>query len=108
MMDQTPEGGLPPAARMKGADLVTEGIITLTRALGYLESMNLEGKDPAADLANFLLESDTIHFLEGSSLNSANFDPKLDNDFDIRRNVVRKLSDVLMKKYLKKVTVQRI
>ncbi|MDR3134892.1 MAG: serine/threonine-protein phosphatase [Deltaproteobacteria bacterium] len=101
-------GGIPPLSFMDGVDLVTEGLLTLTRAVRYLETEDLGQADAAGSLARFLLGNDIIHFMEGTGVNLANFDPAQAIDFDIRRNIVKKLGDILEGKYLRKVRIQRV
>jgi hypothetical protein len=103
-----PAGDLPPQLLMPGVDLVTEGILTLTRALTYLENRQLGRRDPAGALTDFMLASDVIHFMVGVKLNQAHYDPRQPVDFEIRREVIRKITSVLKDKYLKKTTVQYI
>ncbi len=62
------EGKLPSISYMKGIDLVTEGILTLTRIYEYLE--NSENSDDAAGkLIKFMLNTDCITFMVGAKLN---------------------------------------
>lgn len=100
---------MPPLSVMDGVDLVTEGILTLTRAVRMLEENKLLPiDDPAARLASMLLESDVIEFVVGSRINEAHQDPKLPMDLEIRRNIVRRLADVLEKHYLKETSINCI
>jgi len=97
---------IPPLSVMDGVDLVTEGILTLTRAARMLEEQKtLPAHDPAARLASVLLESDVIEFVVGSRINEAHQDPKLPMDLEIRRNIVRRLAGVLEKNYLKETSI---
>ncbi|KXS56612.1 MAG: hypothetical protein AMR96_01610 [Candidatus Adiutrix intracellularis] len=97
---------LPPTAEMPGVDLITEGSLTLTRTLEYLDSGQMERLDAAGQLVAFLLKSDLLIFMVGSKLNQANYAPRQPADFEIRRNLVRHLADILEKKYLKKVNIR--
>lgn len=98
-------GKLPAISYMDGIDLVTEGILTLTRTLEYLESGNFND-DAAGDLSKFMLNSDCITFMVGAKLNQAHYDPNLPIEIEIRKNVIKKMADVLEQKYFKKVTIQ--
>lgn len=100
-------GGLPGIYTMKGVDLVTEGILTLTKTLEYLED-NKDGKDAACKLKDFMLNSDCIHFLVGAQVNQAHYDPNLPVEIEIRKNIIKKITKILEEKYLKKVTLQFI
>lgn len=101
-------GNLPACAKMEGIDLITEGILTLTQAVEYLEGAPMNEKDAAAKLITFLLDSDCIHFMVGAKLNQAHYDPNLPIELEIRKNVIKKMAKILEEKYMKKVTVQFI
>lgn len=100
-------GKLPGLSKMQGVDLVTEGILTLTKTSEYLETEKYEN-DSAKALTEFMLDSDCINFLVGSQMNKAHYDPGLPIEIEIRKNVVKKISKVLEEKYLKKTTIQFI
>ncbi len=100
-------GKLPSCSYMEGVDLVTEGILTLTQALEYLEAGETTGIDNAAGkLVEFLLDSDCINFMVGAKLNQAHYNPALPIEIEIRKNIIKKISSVLQDKYFKKVSVQ--
>jgi len=101
-------GDLPPIAQMDGVDLVTEGILTLTRAADYLERDELNHKDAAGLLVNFLLESDIIEFMVGAMLNQAHYDPSLPIEIEVRRTVIKKIKTLLENKYFKQVVINYI
>jgi len=103
----TNSGKLPGLSRMEGVDLVTEGILTLTKTLEYLQRGEFN-KDAAGTLMNFLLDSDVINFLVGAQMNKAHYDPNLPIEIEIRKNVIKQMAHVLEEKYLKKVNVQFI
>ncbi|MDR1534592.1 MAG: serine/threonine-protein phosphatase [Planctomycetota bacterium] len=97
---------VPPASLMEGVDLVTEGIITLTRAAGRLENPEAEHEEDAAGrLVDLLLDSDSVEFLAGTRINEAHQDPSLPADLDIRRNILRRICEVLKTRYLKEVSL---
>ena len=100
-------GKLPSCSYMDGVDLVTEGILTLTQALEYLETGQTIGIDNAAGkLVEFLLDSDCINFMVGAKLNQAHYNPALPIEIEIRKNIIKKMAVVLQDKYFKKVNVQ--
>lgn len=101
----TNSGKLPGISEMAGVDLVTEGILTLTKTLEYLESGNFE-ENAAKILMDFLLDSDVINFLVGAQMNKAHYDPNLPVEIEIRKNIIKQIAKVLEEKYLKKVNVQ--
>ena len=98
-------GKLPAISYMEGIDLVTEGILTLTKACEYLETGEVNN-DAAGDLVKFMLDTDCITFMVGAKLIQAHYDPNLPIEIEIRKNVIKKISDILENKYYKKVTVQ--
>lgn len=101
-------GKLPAVSFMDGVDLVTEGVLTLTKTLEYLESGLCDIDNAAAKLVKFLSDSDCINFLVGAKLNQAHYDPALPVEIEIRKTIVKKIANVLRDKYLKKVDVQYI
>jgi len=104
-----PGGGLPPPARMDGADLVTEGILTLGRCAVLLEThrtFEAQPPSPALDLILAFLDADRIRFLVGTRVNEAHQDPQLPLELEIRRNVVKKIVGLLTDKFLKEVELE--
>ena len=97
-------GKLPNVSYMKGVDLVTEGILTLTKTAEYLENNSFKD-DAAGKLMKFFLESDEIKIMAGVCLNQAHYDPKLPVEIEIRKNVVKQIAKILEEKYTKKVDV---
>ena len=101
----TNSGKLPGLSEMRGVDLVTEGILTLTKTLEYLENGKPE-ENAAKILMDFLLDSDVINFLVGAQMNKAHYDPNLPIEIELRKNIIKQMAKVLEEKYLKKVNVQ--
>ncbi len=99
-------GKLPAISYMDGIDLVTEGILTLTKTLEYLENGTFDIDNAAGKLVKFLLDSDCINFMVGAKLNQAHYDPALPIEIEIRKNIVKKMAKALQDKYFKKVSVQ--
>jgi hypothetical protein len=106
---------IPPISVMDGADLVTEGIITLGRVSEILEqgalqgtvtTQDLERPNGATKIVELLLDSDRVTFLLGTRINEAHQDPNMPVELEIRRNVVKKIQKLLMEYYLKDVTVR--
>jgi len=65
---------VPPVARLEGVDLVTEGVITLGRAIERLRGARSirdlpRGEDGATQLARQLLMADRIRFIIGQAIN---------------------------------------
>lgn len=101
-------GDVPPTADMKGFDLVTEGTITLSRALSALEedaSIDEMPDNAVKRLMRILLDSDIIEFVVGTKINDAHQDPALPKELEIRRNLMKQFCRVLEKKYLKSTKI---
>lgn len=102
---------LPPSSKMKGIDLVTEGIITLGSLSSILEQgtpKNLDQKGPHWDMFRMILDADIIDLVAGTKINIAHQDPTLPVELEIRRNVVKKLASLLETKYMKTVNLKFI
>lgn len=102
-------GDIPPVSTMEGVDLITEGILTLTRAAQFLEQGSIpQESNGAAQLAELLRDSDAISFLVGTKINEAHQDPSHPAELEIRRNIVKRVAKVLQDKYLKEVSLQYV
>jgi hypothetical protein len=100
---------LPPLSYMPGIDLVTEGILTLTKVTRLLKDYNSAssvGKGPADRIVNLFRESDEILFIIGTRINIAHQDPSLPVDLEIRRTVVKRMAKILEEKFLKEVRIE--
>ncbi len=98
---------VPPASRMEGIDLVTEGMLTLSRVATILEKrLNLADlpDDPAKRFAEILLDSDQVHFLVGTKINEAHQDPNIPVEIGIRRTIIGRLRKALEEIYLKETS----
>lgn len=103
------KGMLPACSKMEGVNLITEGILTLTKVLEYLnEGYDRWPDDAAGRLIELLLDSDVIEFMIGSKLNQAHYDPDLPLELEIRKNVVKQLEKILSGRYIKKVNLKFI
>lgn len=100
---------LPPVSHMEGTELITEGILTLSKVneilKGYNQSTKM-GKGPADEIVKLILDSDEIHFLSGTKINVAHQDPTLPMDLELRRTVVHRITRVLEEKFLKEVSMR--
>jgi len=106
----TPE--VPPIARLPGVDLVTEGILTLTRLRDLLHVGTDRGAvrfqvDGASSLLRLLLEVDHVHFLLGQAVNPAHQNPDLPHHLGIRVGIVHEIVEELRQRG-KEVTVEEI
>jgi serine/threonine protein phosphatase PrpC len=111
MVDLSSVGtGIPPIASLKGIDLVTEGILTLSGALERIKKKvagdELKSRgDGASRLANLLLSADSIKFVVGQAINPSHQNPQMPAVLAMKRNVVESLS-LLLKEREKEVTVE--
>jgi hypothetical protein len=102
---------LPPVSYMDGIDLVTEGILTLSKVANILKDYTpnyTPGKGPADRIYRLLRESDEIHFIIGTRINIAHQDPNLPVELEIRRTVVKRIAKLLEQKFLKSVNLSFI
>lgn len=95
---------LPPIGQLKGVDLVTEGILTISQAIEILRKSNCDvsrlpsDRNGAALLAREILEADSIFFLVGQKINEFYQNPLLPKNISIRRNIVEDLVKLLQEK----------
>lgn len=102
---------VPPASIMEGIDLVTEGMLTLSKVVS-----NLEKKVPTIRLPNdvvkkyieLMLDSDQVHFIVGTKINEAHQDPSIPVDIGIRRTLIERLRRALEDNYLKETSIEYI
>ena len=97
--------GIPPTSEIEGVDLVTEGVITMNRVVGYAhdfigENTQYEtwsyGHDGASMICRLLFEEATdINFYVGRAVNPAHQDPDLPINFHIKMRLVDELSEAL-------------
>ncbi len=101
---------IPPPSTMEGADLVTEGILTLGRVAELLEGGATAGNstNAATKLVDLLLDSDRIEFLVGTRINEAHQDPNMPVELEIRRSIVKRIARALEERYLKETSVRFI
>ena len=105
---------IPPIAHIKGIDLTTEGVITMTQVLKYAQNYLTDNvcyydwstkKDGASQIARMLFEEATdINFLVGRAMNPAHQNPGLPINFSLKMRIVEELSECL-KKMGKKIKV---
>lgn len=108
---------VPPTAHIPGIDLVTEGVLTIGKALDYLkeytdpnvghdDSFRLNKKDGATLLCRMLLEDCTeVRFLVGRALNPAHQNPGMPVSLGLKLNLIKELAKEL-EKTGKKVTTE--
>lgn len=98
---------VPPMAEIEGVDLVTEGVITISRVLEYAKDYLKDndkyekwscGRDGASRIARMLFEDATdVNFFVGRAVNPAHQNPDLPITFNIKMRLVEELSDCLGK-----------
>ena len=93
---------VPPIGEISGIDLVTEGMLTLTRVRDHLQSRYHDGEyidstDGAARLLRILMGVDQIHFLVGCAVNPVNKCPPCAGEVPVRLSVVREIAKELEK-----------
>ena len=100
---------VPPTAHIPGIDLVTEGVLTIGKALDYLkeytdpnvghdDSFRLNKKDGATLLCRMLLEDCTeVRFLVGRALNPAHQNPGMPVSLGLKLNLIKELAKELEK-----------
>jgi hypothetical protein len=106
---ETIDESLPPISYVAGIDLVTEGILTLSKVVRILEeySSNYQLKNGPADrIIKMFLNSDEIHILNGTNVNVAHQDPNLPIELEIRRTVIKRIAKLLEEKLLKVVDIE--
>ena len=99
---------IPPIAYMDGIELVTEGVLTLNRALQLLRRyvknetvsetffLELDKQNGASMVAKMLIEDCTeLHLYVGKAINGAYQNPGLPFDLGIRQNLVEQLKSVV-------------
>lgn len=90
---------VPPCGEIDGVDLVTEGVLTISRALDVLKQSNhveeIQGKDGASELARVLLDSDNIRFIVGKAINPVYQNPDLPIDYGFKMRLVESLEQYL-------------
>jgi len=102
---------LPPSSKMEGIDIVTEGVLTLSKVTHLLNNLNINsntqfGKGPADQICKLLLDSDEIYLLVGTKINENHHDPNLPVEIEIRRNLIRRLTQVLSDKFMKVINIK--
>ncbi len=100
-----PDPDVPPISTLAGVDLVTEGVVTLSKVLTYaedfLDTASLapkwqSGKDGASRIARMLFEDATdISFFVGRAINPAHQNPNLPITFSVKQQLIQALGDCL-------------
>lgn len=98
---------VPPTANIRGLDLVTEGVLTMSHTFKLLRQFDegdidaeffeaLDADNGGARLARILLEECTeLNFFVGKANNQANYDNNQLFDISVRRNLVVQIRDAM-------------
>ncbi len=96
---------LPPVGKIEGVDVVTEGVITMSRVLNFAKDYLEENEtynewgvenDGASTIARLLIEEATdINFFVGRAINPAHQNPNIPINFNIKMNIVEELASCL-------------
>ena len=96
---------VPPTATIEGLDLVTEGVLTIGKALGLLKRYEkdefdesffeeLDADNGAAKLAKYIIEECTeLNLFVGKAMNVAHQNSNLPFNLSVRMNLVEQLKE---------------
>lgn len=100
---------IPPIGFIEGVDLVTEGVLTLTRTLDILQEYcekdadsyyfhRIDAENGAAMLARLLLEDCThLKLFIGTAINPAHQNPNLPADLSIKLKLIDRLAELMQR-----------
>ena len=100
---------IPPTAHIDGLDLVTEGVLTLSRTLTLLKRylqddvdesffLELDKDNGGSQIAKLIIEEcSVLHMYVGKAINEAHQNPGLPFDLSIRMNLVEQIKDTVQK-----------
>ena len=94
---------VPPIGSIDGIDLVTEGILTLSKTIENLKDnvllKDLQYKiDGASSLIRSLMGVDAIKILVGQAMNPAHQEPRMPVELGIKTHIAQQLADELIKR----------
>ncbi len=102
---------IPPPSSMKGADLISEGMLTLSRVAEILEQkedISITSSNAATMMVEILLDSDSVHFMVGTKINEAHQNPDMPVEMGIRRTIVQRIIHALEENYLKETSLEYV
>lgn len=98
---------VPPMAEIEGVDLVTEGVITMSKVVDYAKDYLKDNKsytqwsykkDGASQIARLLFEEATdINFYVGRAVNPAHQNPELPFHYSVKIKLIEELEKCLKK-----------
>ncbi|MBR3125833.1 MAG: SpoIIE family protein phosphatase [Mogibacterium sp.] len=106
--DKSPAGNLPPASKIEGIDLVTEGMLTLSEVARRLTSGTLlkhMSEDAAKRMIALLRETDQVEIIVGTKINDDVDDPSMAAKIGLRFPTVDEIRRALIKNYFKECEV---
>ena len=99
---------VPPTAEIDGIDLVTEGVLTLNKALGLLKRyasddidadffIELDMGNGASEIARIIIEEcTTLNMFVGTAINEAHKDTGVSFDLTVRMSLVEGIKDAAL------------
>lgn len=102
------DDGVPPTADIDGIDLVTEGVLTLNKALGLLKRyatddidadffIELDMGNGASETARIIIEEcTTLNMFVGTAINEAHKDTGVSFDLTVRMSLVEGIKDAAL------------
>lgn len=102
---------LPPIGFLSYVDLMTEGILTISKATEYIKNCECDlsrlrfDNNGAYLLAKEILQADSVLFLVGQSINEFYQNPLLPKNISIRRNLIEELAQFLQS-HQREVTIE--
>lgn len=106
--DKSPAGNLPPASKIDGIDLVTEGMLTLSEVAKRLTNGTLlkhMSEDAAKRMIALLRETDQVEIIVGTKINDEVDDPSMAAKIGLRFPTVDEIRRALVKNYFKECEV---
>ncbi len=97
--------GLPPISQLAGVDLVSEGVMTLSRVEKLLrtDEVTWRNQDGVAErMARLILNADLIEFIVGTASNESHFDL----EYKLRVQLVKDIAELIEARHLKKVVLE--
>ncbi len=102
------EKDVPAMAKMEGVDLVTEGIITISKVCEMIQGKHFDYQklNGVIRLYQELKWADEVEIFLGLAINEAYQNPEIPQILSLRKNVVEKLAELLVKYWNKKVKIE--
>lgn len=97
--------GLPPISQLDGVDLVSEGVMTLSRVERLLrgDEADFRQQDGAAErMARLILNADLIELIVGTASNESHFDL----EYKLRVQLVKDIAELIENRHMKKVVLE--